>query len=92
MSATAGGAIAGAIIQAIKASGVVIRVDPRSFETIAGRTRDALVVRAKTGVWSTTHHYLTSYKGLAFYTKSRTEISLPTGAEIVVAEKIWAPS
>jgi hypothetical protein len=35
--------------------------------------------------------YLTSYKGLAFTAKSRDPIPLPSGAEVVEAEKIWIP-
>lgn len=94
MSASAGAAAAAAaaaIAQATKASGVVVRVDPEGFHTIVERARGALVVHARSGILSTSYQYLTSYKGLAFYTKSRSPIRLPGDAEVVLAEKIWIP-
>jgi hypothetical protein len=33
----------------------------------------------------------TSYKGLAFFTKSNTPLDLPAGAEVVTADRIWIP-
>jgi len=55
-----------AVIEAIKASGVVVRVYPNDFQTILGRAPGALVVHATSGLFSTTYQYLVSYKGLAF--------------------------
>ena len=37
------------------------------------------------------HEYLSSYKGLAFFTKSPTELMLPGSAELIRAGKIWIP-
>jgi len=37
------------------------------------------------------HEYLSSYKGLAFFTKSPTELMLPGSAELIRAGKIWTP-
>jgi hypothetical protein len=42
--------------------------------------------------FSTKHHYLTSYKGLLFYTRTQTSLPLPGAAEIVNANKIWIPT
>ncbi len=87
----AGGAAAAAIIKAIKASGVIIRLDADEFRKLIMRVPDPLVVIAETGIFSTKYQYLTSYKGLAFHTKTRTRLDLPAGAEVVSSGRIWIP-
>jgi hypothetical protein len=81
-----------ALVQATKASGVIVKVEPDAFLKIVNKNREALVVIAPGGFWGKGYHYLTSYKGLAFFTKSRTELMLPGGAEVVSAQQIWIPS
>jgi hypothetical protein len=34
---------------------------------------------------------MTTYRGLAFYTKSRQPVELPAGTELIAAESIWIP-
>ena len=89
----AGGAAAAAaaIAQAIKASGVIVRLKPEEFQNVLLRAPEPLVVIAQSGFFSTSYQYLTSYKGLAFYTKSNTAMELPVGAEVVTADRIWIP-
>ncbi len=85
-------AAAAAIIQATKASGVIVRVEPEWFIAIVDLNEEPLVVHAVGRIFfSTTHQYLTSYRGLAFYTKSKTELSLPAHCQVVEAQKIWMP-
>ena len=91
MAAAGGAAAAAAIANAIKASGVVVRVSPADFHAILGKVERPLVVYAKGGLFSASYQYLVSYKGLAFFTKSPEPISLPAEAEIITARKIWAP-
>jgi hypothetical protein len=91
MAAGGGAAAAAAIAQAIKASGVVVRLAPEEFRKVMIRVPDPLVIIAQGGVFSTNFQYLMSYKGLAFCTKSSTPLDLPAGAEVVTAEKIWTP-
>lgn len=91
MSAAAGAAAAAAIAQATKASGVIVRVTPVNFVAILVRQPGALVVHATGGFFSTNYQYLTSYKGLAFYTKSPDPLDLPSGVEQVTAQAIWIP-
>ncbi len=64
-----GGAAAAAavIAQAIRAMGVIVRIEPNEFERILARQDSPLVVTAQGGIFSTTYQYLTSYKGLAFF-------------------------
>ena len=89
--AAAAGAMAAAIANAARASGVIVRVKPPDFLAIARKADKPLIVYATGGLFSTNHHYLTSYKGLAFYTKSPNPVELPPDAELVLAEKIWVP-
>jgi hypothetical protein len=78
--------------QAIKASGAIVRVEPEDFLKILARSTEPLVVSAPGGFLSGGHEYLTSYKGLAFFTNSPSPLTLPAGAEVVAAQKIWIPS
>lgn len=87
----AAGAAAAAIAQAIKASGVVVKIDPDEFSKILRLAKDPLIVIAEGGLFGKTYQYMMSYKGLAFFTKSKEVLSLPTGAEVVAAKSIWVP-
>ncbi|HUQ34736.1 MAG TPA: hypothetical protein VM095_21640 [Pyrinomonadaceae bacterium] len=89
--AAAGATAAAAIANAIRASGVVVRVDSVNFQTILRRIEKPLIIYAEGGVFSTNYQYLVSYKGLAFYTKSSAPLLLPAGAEIIKTAKIWIP-
>jgi hypothetical protein len=95
MSAAAGAAAAGAaaaaIAQAIKASGAIVNVEPEDFLRILERTQTPLVIHAIGGIIRTNYQYLTSHKGLAFFTKSPSALDLPNGSEVVLAKKIWIP-
>jgi hypothetical protein len=91
MAAGAAAAAAAAIANAIKASGVVVRVTPTDFHTILRKIERPLVIYAKGGFISTNYQYLVSYKGFAFFTKSSEPILLPTEIETIVARKIWIP-
>jgi len=88
---TAAAASAAASARAIKASGVIVRVEPSDFLSILQRQPSALVVSATGGFFSTNYQYLTSYKGLAFFTKAVKPLSLPTEVEVMQAESIWIP-
>ena len=88
----AAGAVAAMIAQAIKASGVICRVEPQDFVAIIRRVESPLVVVARGGFLSKKFQYLTSYKGLAFFTKSVEPIQFSSATEIVNANKIWIPT
>lgn len=89
--ATAAAGAGAAIANAIKASGVLVRVEPREFVKILAKTSNPLVVIAEGGLFSTNFQYLMSYKGLAFFTKSGEALALPADAEIVQARGINIP-
>ncbi len=87
----AAAARARAIAEAIKASGVIVRVKPDDFLAILSKTDSPLVVMAQGGFIKANYQYLTSYKGLTFFTKSATELLLPGDVELVVSDRIWIP-
>ena len=95
--AIAGGAVVGpaaaaaAIANAIKASGAIVRVESADFEAILKKADNPLVVCAQGGFFSTNYQYLMGYKGLAFYCKSATPLTLLTSVETIQAKKIWIP-
>ena len=91
MSAAGAAAAAAAIAKAIKASGTIVSVEPSEFHKLLTHNDGGLVVRAPGSFLSSGHKYLTSYKGLAFYTSSKEPLSIPRTCEVVDAKKIWIP-
>jgi hypothetical protein len=82
---------AAAIANAIKASGVVVRVEAGDFLNILRRVDQPLVVVSYGGIFKKQHKYLTSYKGLAFFTKSPSALLLPSRIEVIAAKSISIP-
>jgi hypothetical protein len=78
-----------AIAQAIKASGAIVKVEQEYFLQIL--KKESLVVTAKGGWMKASYQYLTGYKGLVFFTKSATPLSLPGGVEVITSKQIWIP-
>ena len=79
-----------AMANAVKANGVVVRVEPDAFMSLLRRVDSPLVVVAYGGFWKKRYRYLTSVKGLAFYTESLDALSLPR-ADVVSAKTIAIP-
>lgn len=79
------------IAQATRASGVIVQLEPRSFVEVLHRSENPLVVTAVHSFFGRSFQYLTSHKGLAFYTKSPEPLSLPSRADVVKAKSIWVP-
>lgn len=80
-----------ALVNAIKASGIFISVTEEDFMAVLRRMEAPLVVHAEGGFLKKKHKYITSYKGLAFYTKVDQPLYLPRGTEVIEARKIWVP-
>jgi hypothetical protein len=81
---------AAAANNAIKAMGAVVVVEPRVFLDILQRAEKPLVVHSPAG-FMTKYKYLTSYKGLVFFTKSKEALLLPASVETITARKIEIP-
>lgn len=93
--AAAGAVAAAAIAQAIKASGAIVRVEPHDFMSLVSRVESPLIVMTErgTGLFANRkYQYLTSYKGLAFYTKSPDPLQFTGTVELIVAKTIWIPA
>jgi hypothetical protein len=90
-AAGASAAAGAAITQAIRAAGVIVRVEAPDFLAIVRRHGEPLVVHAMCGMFTKHHQYLTSYKGLAFYVQGPDPIQLPAGVELVEAKRMWVP-
>jgi hypothetical protein len=80
------------VAQAIKAQGVLVRVDPGHFLRLLNKQEEPLIVIAPAGFLQRGWRYLMPYKGLAFHTKSPDPLPLPPRAEVVEAEAISIPS
>ena len=89
--AAGGAAAAAAIANAVKASGAIVNVEPQEFRKIVDRAQAPLIVTAVGGLFTKHYKYLTSYKGLFFYTKSPERMQFSSRAEFVNAWKIWMP-
>jgi len=80
------------LCNASKAYGTIVMLSPTDFLQIVTRQQSPLVVVAKkSDLFSTHYRYLTSYRGLAFYCRSRSELSLPSDSEVIWAAKINIP-
>ena len=87
--AAAAGAQA-AMANAIKASGVVVKVEPTDFFVILKKVETPLVVMGRSS-FRKHYQYLTSYRGLAFFTSSAKELILPPRTEFIRAKSISIP-
>ena len=84
-------AIHAAIANAIKATGVVVRLEPGEWLSILKRTENPLVVVSQGGMFKPKFQYLTSYRGLAFFTKSPSALVLPGRVDIITAKSMSVP-
>lgn len=96
MSAAAGGgaaaAAAAAMMNAVKASGAIVRVEPRDFEDLVARMGEAFVLHSPaTGMFNRNHRYLTSYRGFVFFAQQTEPLFLGKGVEVLPVRKIWVP-
>ena len=80
-----------AVVNAVKASGVIVRLEPAEWLALLKRSEHPLIVVAQGGVFKKHVRYLMSYRGLAFYTQSPDALMLPPRAEIVQAKSISVP-
>jgi len=88
---SAGAVAAANVIRAARATGIIVTVEPLEFLSLLKRNSNPLVVYATSWFLTTNYQYLTSYKGIAFFTRSSTPLPLPSDAELVHARGIWVP-
>ena len=90
-SMAAGAAAHAAVLNAVKSSGVVVRLEPVEWLALLKRTDAPLIIVSTGGVFKKHVRYLTSYRGLAFYTQSAQALMLPSRAEVIQAKAISVP-
>jgi len=90
-AAASAAAASAAAANAVKACGTIVHVDPDEFLKILFFQKNPLIVQARGGFLSKSNRYLTSYKGLAFFCKSRTELVLPGDSQLIHAKRIAIP-
>lgn len=92
-AAHSGGAAAhhAALLQAIQSMGVIVQVKPSIFLALVQKNDISLVLKATGGFMRRHHRYLTTYKGLTFFTKVYEPLALPSTSEIVEVGKLHIP-
>ncbi len=89
--AGAGAGAGAAAMQAIKAAGAIVRVEPRDFARLVERQDAPLVVYAAPFLFQRSHRYVVGYKGLCFFTKSPSTLTFPGSTELIRARSLWIP-
>ena len=92
--AASGGAAAAAAAarsRAVKASGAIVRLAPGEFKKLLNTAERPLVVAAKGGFLNRKYRYLFAHRGLIFVTLTPDSIGMPSGADLIWADRIWIP-
>ncbi len=76
---------------AIKACGVLVRLEPAAFAELLRKTERPLVVMSVGGWFTQAYRYVTPYRGLTFHCKSPTPVGLPANVELIDAARISIP-
>lgn len=74
-----------------KMNGVFIKLQPEDFQNLLNRNEGLAVVTTSTSFFGTTFAYVTSYKGLVFYCKSKSQLSIASRHETIVAQSVSLP-
>jgi len=89
--AAAGAAAYAAKVNAIKAGGPVVFLEPNDFIRLLSEADDAFVVVARGGWLNRKLKYLFGYRGLFFTTASKEKLALPGRADVIWAHRLWVP-
>ena len=81
----------GSSARALKACGAMVTIEPEDFAVLVKGLPDPLVVHAVGGFFKINYRYLTSYKGIAFFTKSPEPLDFHSGVELIRACSISIP-
>ena len=81
-----------AVANAIKASGAIVRIESKDFQSIVTKSEKPLVIVSEFTFLGKYYRYLTGYKGFVFYTKTRTPLDFSSNVELMTARSIWIPN
>jgi len=65
---------------------VVVETEPEDFMSVISKSEKPLVITVSSGVMKKEYKYLTTCRGLIFFTRSKTPLELPPGIDVVVAK------
>lgn len=74
-----------------KMNGVFVKLQPEDFQNLLNRNEGLAVVTSSVSFFGTTFTYVTSYKGLVFYCKSKQQLSVASRHEIIRAQSVSLP-
>lgn len=77
--------------QALRMNGVFIKLTPEDFQNLLNRNEGLAVVTTSTHFFGTTFTYVTSYKGLIFYCKTKSQLSVSSKHESILAQSVALP-
>jgi hypothetical protein len=80
-----------ATMNAIRACGVLVRLEPAEFAALLRKSERPLVVLSMGGWFTASYRYVTPYRGLTFHCKSPTPVELPSNVELIDAARISIP-
>lgn len=76
---------------ALKMSGVFVKLDRSDFQNLLNRNENLAVVVYESNFFGTKFTYITSHKGLAFFCKTKEALSVPGRHEVFNAKSITLP-
>ncbi|MCW5912756.1 MAG: hypothetical protein KIT62_16925 [Cyclobacteriaceae bacterium] len=77
--------------QPVKMNGVFVRLSPEDFQSLLNRNEGLAVITTSTSFFGITFTYVTSYKGLVFYCKTKSQLSVPGRHETIQAQSVSLP-
>jgi len=85
-------AAAMAAANAIKASGAIVRLESKDFQSILTKSEKPLVIVSELKFFGTYYRYLTGYKGFVFFAKTKIPLDFGSNVELMTAKSIWIPN
>lgn len=76
---------------ALKMNGVFVKLERYDFQNLLNRNDNLAVVVYQNNFFGTTFTYVTSHKGLAFFCKTKEQLSIPGKHEIFNAASLALP-
>ncbi|MBX2897203.1 MAG: hypothetical protein KF763_17280 [Cyclobacteriaceae bacterium] len=77
---------------ALKMNGAFIKLTPEDFQNLLNRNEGLAVVTTITTFFGTTFTYVTSHKGLIFFCKTKSQLSVSNRHETILAQSITLPA
>lgn len=78
-------------LQAMRAIGPMVELPAKDFEALLRRLERPLIVVGRAGFFRNRYTFMTSHGGFIFAARSENMLTLPQGAEVVRAKKVWLP-